>query len=83
MSSTSRRLVRRLLVVLAALIIVGYGAASVWLMSQETRLVFKAGRQLGPARPTTPFEQVDLPRPDGLHQFAWIMSNADDATERP
>ena len=83
MSSTSRRLVRRLLVVLAALIIVSYGTASVWLMSQETRLVFKAGRQLGPARPTTPFEQVDLPRPDGLHQFAWIMSNADDATERP
>src|SRR5262245_16306386 len=52
-------------------------------MSQETSLVFKPGRQLGSARPTAPFEQVDLPRPDGLRQFAWVMTNADGSIERP
>ena len=83
MRDTARRSVRRLLILLAALIAIGYGAAAVWLMSQETRLVFKAGRQLGPARPTTPFEQVDLPRPDGLHQFAWVMPSAEHSAERP
>jgi fermentation-respiration switch protein FrsA (DUF1100 family) len=80
---TSRWSVRRLFIVLAALIIIGYGAGAVWLMSQETRLVFKAGRQLGAARPTTPFEQVDLSRPDGLRQFAWVMPNAEHSAERP
>lgn len=77
------RSVRRLLLVLAALVAVGYGAAAVWLMSQETSLVFKAGRQLGPARPKAPFQQVDLPRADGLRQFAWVMPNGDAAIDRP
>jgi fermentation-respiration switch protein FrsA (DUF1100 family) len=82
-SATPRWSVRRLLLALVTLIVVGYGAAAVWLMSQETSLVFKAGRQLGPARPKSPFEQIDLPRSDGLKQFAWVMPNADDATDRP
>ena len=83
MRATSRLLVRRLLLLLAALVIIGYSAAAAWLMSQETSLVFKPGRQLGQARPAAPFEQVDLPRPDGLHQFGWVMPNADDSNGRP
>jgi fermentation-respiration switch protein FrsA (DUF1100 family) len=82
-TGTARRSIRRLLLALVALAVLGYGATAVWLMSQETRLVFKAGRQLGPARPQIPFEQIDLPRADGLKQFAWVMPNAQDRGDRP
>jgi len=58
------------------LIAAGYAAAGAWLVSQETHLVFRAGRPLGSARPVPPFEQVDLPRADGARQFAWIMRQA-------
>lgn len=64
---------RRFLILALALIILAYGVAGVWLMTQETRLVFRAGRPLGSARPAPPFEQVELPRPDGARQFAWAM----------
>lgn len=50
-----------------------YAAAMIWLVSQETRLVFQAGRPLGPARPAFAYEQVDLARRDGAPQFAWVM----------
>jgi dipeptidyl aminopeptidase/acylaminoacyl peptidase len=64
----------RLLFSLLALVAVGYVAAVIWLMTQETRLVFQAGATLGTARPPFPFEQVDLPRPDGARQFAWRIA---------
>src|SRR5215204_2378561 len=52
------------------LTIVGlYGAAIAYLMTQETRLVFQAGRPLAEARPTFPYEQVAIPRTDGAAQF--------------
>jgi hypothetical protein len=63
----------RFLLALFAVIVVSYGAAILWLISQETRLVFEAGATLGPARPPFPYEQIDLPRPDGARQFAWVM----------
>jgi hypothetical protein len=53
-----------------------YATALVFLISQETRLVFKHGRPLADVRPAAPFEQVELPRPDGARQFAWIMRHA-------
>ena len=65
--------VRRVVLVALVLIVLGYAGAAMWLMTQETRLVFRAGRSLGPARPAAPFEQVDLPRADGARQFAWAM----------
>jgi uncharacterized protein len=55
--------------------VVLYGGAIVWLMTQETRLVFEAGRPLGESRPSFAYEQVDIPRSDGGRQFAWIMNN--------
>jgi pimeloyl-ACP methyl ester carboxylesterase len=63
----------RLLLALLIVLALAYAAAVLWLMSQETRLVFQAGATLGPGRPPFPFEQVDVPRADGRRQFAWRM----------
>jgi fermentation-respiration switch protein FrsA (DUF1100 family) len=64
---------RRLLAALAIVLAVLYSAALAWLISQETRLVFRAPARLGDARPPFPHEQIDLPRSDGARQFAWLM----------
>jgi dipeptidyl aminopeptidase/acylaminoacyl peptidase len=61
------------LLALLAVAAVGYGVAVVWLITQETRLVFQAGRSLAIGRPPFPYEQIDLPRADGARQFAWVM----------
>ena len=61
--------------VIAALLLIAamcYGAAVLYLVTQDTRLVFQAGRTLGEGRPAS-YEQVDIPRSDGARQFAWIM----------
>jgi fermentation-respiration switch protein FrsA (DUF1100 family) len=52
-------------------IVFGYGVLVIWLMLQETRLVFEAGATLGSGRPSFAYEQFDLPRSDGARQFAW------------
>jgi pimeloyl-ACP methyl ester carboxylesterase len=57
------------------LLIVVYLAAIAFIASQETRLVFAAGRPLGDARPTPPFEQVELGAGEE-RQFAWVMRHA-------
>jgi fermentation-respiration switch protein FrsA (DUF1100 family) len=57
---------RRLLAALGILAVLTYVGAMVWLVTQETRLVFRAGAQLGGARPTSPWEQVAAPP-------AWII----------
>jgi uncharacterized protein len=64
----------RVLLVLLVIAALGYGAAALWLMGQETRLVFEAGATLGPARPAIPYEEIALSRADGARQFAWLMS---------
>ena len=61
------------LVACLALIVVFYSAAVVWLMVQETQLVFQAGATLPAGRPSFPYDQIDLPRADGARQFAWVM----------
>ena len=66
---------RRVLVAVLGLVALLYAGALVFLVTQETRLVFKAGRPLGEARPAFPYEQVELPRSDGARQFAWIIRN--------
>jgi fermentation-respiration switch protein FrsA (DUF1100 family) len=82
MTPTAQRRFSPLRIVLALLATVGgcYIAAILWLMSQETRLVFQAGRPLGEGRPSFPFTQVDVPRSDGARQFAWVMENPDART---
>ena len=66
---------KRALVALLVTAVVLYGGAVLYLMTQETRLVFQAGRPLSEARPTFGYSQVDIPRADGARQFAWIMGH--------
>jgi uncharacterized protein len=72
----------RVILTLLVLAAMGYGAAVLYLVSQETRLVFQAGRALSASRPDFPFEQIDVPRTDGARQFAWIMQEPA-ATDSP
>ncbi len=72
--------IRRFILALLAAAGACYIAAIFWLMSQETRLVFQAGRPLGEGRPPFPFTQVDIPRADGARQFGWVMENPDART---
>jgi pimeloyl-ACP methyl ester carboxylesterase len=72
----------RLLLAVLGVVVVGYTGAILWLLSQETRLVFEAGAVLGPKRPPFPYEQVNLPRADGAQQFAWVMPAGVAADER-
>lgn len=67
--------VLRLLALLTLFAVLAYGGALAWLVSQETRLVFRADRPLGKGRPPFPFDQVDLARSDGARQFAWVMQS--------
>ena len=73
-SPPRRRFVRPLRAVLL-LLFLAYAGTALWLMSQETTIVFRAGEPLGPARPPFPYEQVDLPREDGARQIAWVMKH--------
>jgi len=69
---------RPLRVIVALLLIAAmcYGGAVLYLVTQETNLVFQAGRTLGESRPSFPYQQIDIPRSDGARQFAWIMRAA-------
>ena len=75
---TPRRRPRPFWVLFALLCIaaLGYGGAVLWLIRQETRLIFQAGSTLATGRPPFPYEQIDLPRPDGVQQFAWVIRHA-------
>ena len=71
---------------IAALLLIAamcYGAAVLYLVTQETRLVFQAGQTLGEARPSFAYEHVDIPRNDGARQFAWIMRTAQPRDDGP
>ena len=65
----------RLILALLLIAAMGYAAAVLYLITQETRLVFQAGQTLSTARPAFPYEQIDVPRSDGERQFAWVMRN--------
>lgn len=77
------RTVRRILVTIAVTAALVYSAAVVYLISQETRLIFAAGRPLAAARPAAPFEQVDIRRDDGQRQFGWVMRRGNDSASAP
>ncbi len=72
------RLARRILLAIAITAALGYSAAVAYLMTQETRLVFAAGRPLAETRPSGAFEQVDIPRGDGARQFGWVLRSERD-----
>ena len=66
----------RVLLTLVVTVALGYGIGVLYLITQETRLVFQAGQTLGTARPSFPYEQIDVPRADGARQFGWVMRSA-------
>ncbi len=66
----------RVLLTLVVTVALGYGIGVLYLITQETRLVFQAGQTLGTARPSFPYEHIDLPRADGAGQFGWVMRSA-------
>lgn len=72
----------RLIGMLLAIAALGYAGGVLYLITQETRLVFQAGQTLSAARPDFPYQQIDVPRADGARQFAWIMRSgeSDDGT---
>jgi fermentation-respiration switch protein FrsA (DUF1100 family) len=57
-----------------AIVAVGaYAAAVVWLMMQETELIFRTGAAKAGVPPSFPYEQIEVPRADRARQFAWRM----------
>lgn len=75
-------MLRRILAVSVVAALVLYCGAIVWLVSQETTLIFRAGRPMGDLRPKVPFEQVTLPEEGGSQPIAWVMRGAPDAASR-
>ena len=63
-----------MLLFLLVVVAIGYTVGVLSLVNEESALVQQAGRSLGDARPTFPYEQVDLPRSDSARQFAWVMA---------
>jgi fermentation-respiration switch protein FrsA (DUF1100 family) len=66
--------VPRALAAVLLLAFVGYGGAMIWLVANETRLVFEAQPTLGDRRPAAPFEMAG---------HAWLMRTADAPDTRP
>ncbi len=60
-----------------SLTVVGYLGAIVWLVANETRLVFRANAPVDTRRPSPPYEQVEEPAGGAapLHR-AWLMPAA-------
>jgi fermentation-respiration switch protein FrsA (DUF1100 family) len=64
---------RKAIIALGLLAVLGYGAAVVRLMTQETELIFRTAAAKADTRPSFPYTQIELPRADGARQFAWRM----------
>jgi uncharacterized protein len=61
------------LFVLVALVLAAYCGAVVWLMANETELIFEAGQATGAVRPAPPFEEISVPGSTGPRERIWIM----------
>jgi len=68
-----RLTVRRVLVTLVGVCVLGYGAAVAHLMSQETELIFHNSTARADRRPSVPYRQVEIPRANGARQFGWVL----------
>lgn len=82
-SFTAMRGLRRALIVVGVTAILVYLGAMVWLVTQETRIVFEPGRPLGDLRPASPFEEVWLDREEDPRQRLWVLRTAADPAARP
>ena len=82
---TTRITARRVLMGVLLLAVLLYGGAMVWLVTNETRLVFQAGAPLGDRRPAQPYEQLDQVA-EADHQpnaLAWLMPAATTPERQP
>jgi fermentation-respiration switch protein FrsA (DUF1100 family) len=68
---TKRKRLRAGLLALLLVAVLGYAAAIVHLMMQETELIFRTAGARADTTPTVPYTRIDLPRADGANQFAW------------
>jgi fermentation-respiration switch protein FrsA (DUF1100 family) len=73
---------RRALISVGLLAIAAYAGGIVWLLTQETRIVFEAGRPLGDLRPAAPFEETWIDRAHGPRQRLWVMRTPADTGAR-
>ncbi len=76
------RFFRRVLLALLVLAVVGYGGAIVHLTIQETELIFRTSVARADTRPPFAYTQVDLPRADGVRQFAWRVPGSENGDSR-
>jgi fermentation-respiration switch protein FrsA (DUF1100 family) len=83
MAVTRNTLLRRTIASIGIVAIVAYLGAIVYLVTQETTIVFSPTRPLGDLRPKTPFEQVWVDGTTGPRQLAWVMRTATDSDTRP
>jgi len=67
------RTFRRALLAFVLLTVIAYGGVVVWLIANETRLVFEAGQAAGTYRPAPPFEEMSVRGTTGPRQRIWIM----------
>src|SRR5262245_52262595 len=78
------RLVRRGLIGLMLLVVVGYAAAVAHLMMSETELIFRTNAaRVDIKQPPFAYTQVDIPRSDGASQFAWRIQASNDNLQSP
>jgi fermentation-respiration switch protein FrsA (DUF1100 family) len=84
---TDRRItLGRVVFAVLALAVLAYGGAMLWLVTQETRLVFQNDAPLGDRRPAKPYTQIDWNDGEGSHQHAgraWIVPSTDAPERKP
>jgi fermentation-respiration switch protein FrsA (DUF1100 family) len=64
---------RRVLFGIAVFALLAYGGAIVWLMANETRLVFQTGQGGAAFRPAPPVEETSVPGTTGPRLRIWVM----------
>ena len=67
------RTLRRVLFGIAVFALVAYGGAIVWLIANETRLVFQPGQAGAAFTPAPPVEQILSPATPGPRLRIWVM----------
>ena len=77
------RLLRRALILVAVLAVLAYAGGAIWLVTQESRIVFDANRPFGDLRPAAPFEDVSFAEAEGPRERLWVMRTATDSAARP
>ena len=77
------RTLRRALLGAALIAIVAYGGAVLYLVLNETRLVFASGRELGDLRPSAPFDEIAVRGATGPRQLIWVMRARSEPDARP